>query len=177
MPTPTRRGPDEAEQVISMADYQRAINQSIHWPHLEDGGMQPFPISEMHPARATNALHKLYRWHHALFDAATEEIYRQAQATMLASPLVGALIEQALGPFYAGTYLQTTTAVPHIDEITQRREAQQMNELGQARLKEALMVIAIDALDENLGTSERTFGQRCLMLRDRLYDYLTDRKD
>ncbi len=174
MPTPTRRGPDEAEQVISMADYQRAINQSLHWPHLnEDGQLEPVPIDSLHPARATNALHKLYRWHHALFDTATEAIYRQAQETMLASPLVGALIEQALGPFYTGTYLQTTTAAPHVDELAARREDALIEVGSKARMKEALMLIAIDALDENLGTSDRTFAQRCLALRDRLFDYLT----
>jgi hypothetical protein len=175
MPTPTRRTPgaDQAEFIPSMADYQRAINQGLHWPHYnEDHQLQPFPISEMPPARAVNALHKVDRWRRSLFDEATEAIYDQAAATLNASPLVGALIEQALGPFYAGTYLKTATAVPHIDEIVQAGEAGALEVGSKARMKEKLLLIAIDALDENLGTDDRTFSQKCLALRDRLYDYL-----
>jgi hypothetical protein len=186
MPTPTRRTPgaDKEEYIPSMADYQRAINQSIHWPHYDqDGVLQPYPISEMPPARAINALHKVDRWRRSLFDEATEAIYDQAAATLHASPLVGALIEQALGPFYTGTYLQTTTAVPHLeeivagaDEVSARREARETNELGQARMKDALMVISIDVLSTEVG-ERLSFGQRAVLLRDRLFDYLTDRKD
>lgn len=176
MPAPTRRTPgsDTEDYTPSMADYQRAINQSIHWPHYnEDRALEPVPIDSLHPARATNALHKLRRWQHALFDGATEQLYEQARATLMASPLAAALIEQALGEYYSGTYLQTSTAAPHVDELAARREDVQLEVGAKARMKEALMLIAIDALDENLGTSDRTFAQRCLALRDRLFDYLT----
>jgi hypothetical protein len=175
MPAPTRRGPEQDEQVLSMADYQRAINQGLHWPHFEGETWSAFPIAELHPARATNALHKLRRWQHALFDGATEALYDQARTTLYASPLVAALIEQALGEFYAGTYLRTEE-VPHVDEIAQRREANETNELGQARMKDALMVISIDVLSTEVG-ERLTFGQRAVMLRDRLFDYLTDKKE
>jgi len=113
-----RRTATTEDHPITMHDYQRAIHQHLHWPHYtEDGVLEPIPVPELHPARAINALHKLGRWHHSLFNNATQLKYDESRADLFASELVGALIEQALGPFYAGTYLQTTTAVPHVEEI------------------------------------------------------------
>jgi hypothetical protein len=109
MPTPRRRT-EADEQILPMAEYQSYINQIDAWPHIEDdGAITPVPVDELHHARATNALHKLRRWQDKLYESSTNALYEQARVALMASPLVGALIEQALGEFYTGTYLSTTT--------------------------------------------------------------------
>jgi hypothetical protein len=119
MPTPRRRT-EADEQILPMAEYQSYINQIDAWPHIEDdGAITPVPVDELHHARATNALHKLRRWQDKLYESSTNALYEQARVALMASPLVGALIEQALGEFYTGTYLSTTTAAPHLDEMIQ----------------------------------------------------------
>ena len=161
MTTPVRRTtPGGEEPVISMTAYQRYVNQAEHWPHLEDGAITPVMIGDLHPARATNALHKLLRWFEHLFDDSTEAIHEQARATWPASPRVGALIEQALGPFYAGTYLSTTAAVPHLDDIVAEQSRAQMTPGVERELDDLLFEVSIDIVATVETMAGQSLGRR-----------------
>lgn len=108
-----------------MSVYASALQQEELWPSFdEDGKPLARPIVDMAPPHAINALHKLARWHHHLYNTATEAQYDETERAMFGSPLVAALIHQGLGPFYAGTFLRQSEAdvVPHLDDVVASAE-------------------------------------------------------
>lgn len=104
-----------------MAVYQGLLAQTEKWVSYSGEGAEEKRVADMAPAYATNALHKLRRWMDHLLLTATAEKYATEHSKLMTSPLVGALVEQALGDYYIGTYLKApdqVTDAPHVDDLT-----------------------------------------------------------
>lgn len=130
-----------------MAVYQGLLAQTEKWVSYSKDAPEEKRIEDMVPAYAVNALHRLARWMEHLFRGATAAKYEEERTKLLASPLAGALVEQALGPFYTGTYLQahvisTPFEEPHLDEVLEAgRRA-----IAYGSLEEQLLDASIDGV-------------------------------
>lgn len=155
MAQPSRGRAVVDETYGPMSAYQETIAQTEVWPSWHDGVAEHQLVTEMAPAYATNALHKLGRWQHHLYSNATQKQYEEALAKLYSSPLVDTLIQQALGAFYRGTWL-----VPHLDDVVQAGESVTLVQ----DMEEALLEVSITGAVEMEANARESIGARARIL-------------
>lgn len=160
-----------------MAAYQRVLGQSEVWESWDGGVAENKAIAEMPPAYALNALHKLARWMEHLYVGSTAMAYERARIVLFESPLVAALIQQALGPFYEGTFLNEDLLgrdePPHLDDVVAPRggDVRQRQALIEAqravpgqRFEEELLEVSITGAVELEANARESIGARARIL-------------
>jgi hypothetical protein len=163
MPKATMRTPRGQvatdESFGPMSAYQRLIGQADVWESWDGGVAESKTIADMPAPYAVNALHKLSRWQERLFAGSTAKQYEEARTKMYESLLVDALIQQALGEFYAGTWLPPQQA-PHLDDVVAAGQSAALVD----DLQEALLEVSITGAVELEANARESIGARARIL-------------
>lgn len=175
-PGPRAKSGAGGELFGPMAEYQHALTETEHWPHLtENGSTEVIRIADMAPAHAVNALHRLYRWKEFLYTKSTEDAYDKASTKLFESPLASALIQQALGPFYVGTFLDVKISTvahppeempPHIDDLSTPLVASIAEDLRTFEDQVLECGITIASTLDQMGQRRESIGRRAMVARD-----------